>query len=279
MTPKWSFTDFGRNPVPRKKRSQQTKLARNVGLGAIVGSLLVLPLFGMLMPSNAAEQTATEQAVTDIPQDAPEFELFVDPAVLEGDIAPADPSDDLVSLSDGSDIPAVQEISRDNGIVADSSPDNTVSRPAQNAVAMVGDYPVKQLLEVNGPFEHGDWVWNEAGAPAQGKLLITVNLEDQVMSVYRDGYEIGTAVILYGADEKPTPTGQFSITEKDIDHVSNLYFAPMPYMLRLTNDGIAIHGSQVEFGYATHGCIGIPDEFAAQLFKTAKLGDRVIINA
>jgi lipoprotein-anchoring transpeptidase ErfK/SrfK len=51
----------------------------------------------------------------------------------------------------------------------------------------------------------------------------------------------------------------------------------MPFMLRLTNDGIAIHGSEVEDGYATHGCIGVPDEFAALLFKEAKIGTKVLI--
>ncbi len=40
----------------------------------------------------------------------------------------------------------------------------------------------------------------------------------------------------------------------------------MPYMLRLTGDGVAIHDSKVEWGYATHGCIGVPVAFAKALF-------------
>jgi lipoprotein-anchoring transpeptidase ErfK/SrfK len=48
-------------------------------------------------------------------------------------------------------------------------------------------------------------------------------------------------------------------------------------MLRLTNDGVSIHGSEVEWAAATHGCIGVPTKFAALLFAQAKLGDRVII--
>ncbi|MEO1044834.1 MAG: L,D-transpeptidase family protein [Pseudomonadota bacterium] len=268
--------------MPHKSKSKQTQTARRFGLVAMLSSLLVLPLFGLLMPSNAAEAPAKDRTAaatapkTETPQLPFEDTLFADPDRLKSrpDTAEA------VSLSDTPDgADATPEISRDNGLVTDNSPSAAVSRPASNAVAMVGDYPIRKMLTVEGPFEHGDWVWDEANAPKQGKLLITVNLEDQVMSVYRGGYEIGTAVILYGADEKPTPTGKFTITEKDIDHVSNLYFAPMPYMLRLTNDGIAIHGSEVEFGYATHGCVGIPDEFAAQLFAIAKLGDQVVISA
>jgi lipoprotein-anchoring transpeptidase ErfK/SrfK len=71
--------------------------------------------------------------------------------------------------------------------------------------------------------------------------------------------------------------GAFPITQKDADHVSNLYDAPMPYMLRLTNDGVAIHGSNVKWGNATHGCIGVPTAFARKLFSAVKLGDLVII--
>jgi lipoprotein-anchoring transpeptidase ErfK/SrfK len=51
----------------------------------------------------------------------------------------------------------------------------------------------------------------------------------------------------------------------------------MPYMLRLTDDGIAIHASDVAWGNATHGCIGLPPEFAALLFEQARLGTKVIV--
>lgn len=136
---------------------------------------------------------------------------------------------------------------------------------------------VRRVLPIDGPFTHGRWVWDEAGAPAAGPLVVTIDLDAQVLSVFRDGYEIGAAVVLYGADWKPTPLGALKITEKDADHVSNLYGAPMPYMLRLTNDGISIHGSDVQEGAATHGCIGVPTAFAKKLFAVARLGDRVII--
>ena len=53
--------------------------------------------------------------------------------------------------------------------------------------------------------------------------------------------------------------------------------APMPYTLRLTGDGVSIHGSNVRWGFATHGCIGIPKAFAAKLFSVAKVGDEVLI--
>lgn len=149
-----------------------------------------------------------------------------------------------------------------------------ISAPAPKPVEE--PFIVKRILKIDGPFTHGRYVWDDQGIPA-GPVVVTIDLAAQTLSVFRGGYEIGAAVILYGADDKPTPLGSFAISEKDADHVSNLYDAPMPYMLRLTNDGVAIHGSDVEWGSATHGCIGIPVAFARLLFAQAKLGDRVIV--
>lgn len=151
-------------------------------------------------------------------------------------------------------------------------PAATPSRPAADDPLVI-----KRVLTLDGPFKHGDYYWDEDGAPASGPIVITVDVAAQTLSVFRAGYEIGTAVILFGADNKPTPLGVFKITQKDADHVSNLYDAPMPYMLRLTNDGVAIHGSSVERDSATNGCVGVPTKFARLLFGVARLGDRVII--
>ena len=132
------------------------------------------------------------------------------------------------------------------------------------------------MLETGGPIRFGEYFWDEDDVPA-GPTLITVDLDAQVISIFRGGYEIGTAAIIYGADDKPTPLGVFPITQKDADHVSNLYHVPMPYMQRLTNDGISIHAAPVAYGVGTHGCIGVPIEFAKFLFRATKLGDRVIV--
>lgn len=137
-------------------------------------------------------------------------------------------------------------------------------------------YRIKSVLELDAPLSHGSFAWTDDGVPP-GELLVTVDLAAETISVFRGGYEIGAAAILYGAYDKPTPLGAFSITQKKADHISNIYNAPMPFMLRLTDDGVAIHGSTVDYGSATHGCIGVPLEFAELLFAQAKLGDRVII--
>ena len=54
--------------------------------------------------------------------------------------------------------------------------------------------------------------------------------------------------------------------------------APMPYMLRMTGDGISVHGAdKVQPIYATNGCIGIPNGFAKRLFGVVSLGDRIVV--
>jgi lipoprotein-anchoring transpeptidase ErfK/SrfK len=142
----------------------------------------------------------------------------------------------------------------------------------------VADYPVRAELPVGRMLDHGEWAWTQGRVPATGETLVVVNLRAQLLSLYRDGEEIGRARIVYGADEKPTPTGTFPILEKDAVHFSNLYGnAPMPYMLRLTRDGVAIHGSEVAPDVVTHGCVGLPKAFAAMLFRQVKVGDRVVV--
>ncbi|MES2754220.1 MAG: L,D-transpeptidase family protein [Pseudomonadota bacterium] len=138
------------------------------------------------------------------------------------------------------------------------------------------NYEIKGVLAVEGPMRPGDYYWDESGVPA-GEIVITADLTAQTISVFRSGYEIGTAVITYGTDDKPTPTGVYPITQKRARHVSSLYGVPMPYMQRLTGDGISIHGADVAPNVGTHGCIGVPTAFAKLLFGVTKLGDRVII--
>ena len=137
--------------------------------------------------------------------------------------------------------------------------------------------PVRSLLKVESPMTYGNFVWNDRGVP-RGRVWIRIDLKSQILSVFRSGHEIGTAVILYGTDGLPTPTGKFPILAKMKDHRSATYGdAPMPYTLRLTNDGVSIHGSNVRWGFATHGCVGVPKDFAAKLFDVVSTGDEVLI--
>jgi hypothetical protein len=138
------------------------------------------------------------------------------------------------------------------------------------------DRDVKSILNVPRRMQYGDYVWNDRNVP-NGPVWVRVDLDRQILSVFRDGHEIGTAVVLYGADEKQTPAGVFPVLAKIKDHESSTYDAKMPYTLRLTGDGVAIHASEVRWGRATHGCIGVPLAFAQKLFAQVSKGDQVVI--
>lgn len=152
--------------------------------------------------------------------------------------------------------------------------------PTATPVAFNSDGPlvIKRILPIEGAIKYGEWHWDDAGVP-DGPLVITVDLDARVISVFRGGYEIGAAAALLGTPSHPTPLGTFPILTKERHNVSEKYNnAPMPWTLRLTWSGVAIHGgSDVELGYASHGCVGVPDEFASRLYDIAKKGDQVII--
>lgn len=138
--------------------------------------------------------------------------------------------------------------------------------------------PVRSILPVQGRMRFGDFAWDDRGVPA-GPTWIRVDLKAQLISVFRGPHEIGTAVIVYGGDNKETPAGKLHILAKAKKHRSSLYEAEMPYTLRLTDDGVSIHGSTVRWGAATHGCVGVPLPFAERLFAATKVGDEVEIVA
>lgn len=148
---------------------------------------------------------------------------------------------------------------------------NTRIRLARHAPS-----PVRSLLNVRHRMHYGQAIWNEFGVPA-GQVWVHVDRRSQIVSVFRGGHEIGTAVILYGAPEKPTPAGLYPVLGKKLHHRSAAYGAPMPYTMWLTRDGVAIHASDVREGAATHGCIGVPREFARKLFDAIRPGDPVVI--
>lgn len=174
--------------------------------------------------------------------------------------------------------PSDQTVSAEQSSASESEEAGTPLRQSATEVAADEPFVIKRVLPIEGPIRYGEWHWDEEGVP-EGPLVMTVDLEARVLSVFRGGYEIGATAVLLGTQEHPTPLGSFPILTKERHNVSEKYNnAPMPWTLRLTWDGIAIHGgSEVENGYASHGCIGTPDPFAAKLFAAARKGDRVII--
>ena len=149
--------------------------------------------------------------------------------------------------------------------------------PAAPAAPADERFVIKRILPITGPIKYGEWHWDEKNVPA-GPLVITVDLDARVLSVFRGGYEIGATAVLLGTTETPTPLGVFPVKWKDADHYSSTYDnAPMPFTMNLTPDGVAVHGTTVEKGYASHGCIGVPNDFAKKVFGITPVGTKVYI--
>lgn len=123
----------------------------------------------------------------------------------------------------------------------------------------------------------GQFLWHPEIAPS-GPIVLVVSLDEQRAYVYRNGIAIGVSTISSGKKGKETPTGVFTILQKNKDHRSNLYnSAPMPYMQRLTWDGIALHGGNLPGYPASHGCVRLPLAFAEKLFLETRNGDTVVV--
>lgn len=123
----------------------------------------------------------------------------------------------------------------------------------------------------------GQFLWSPEIAP-EGPVTIIVSLEAQRAYVYRNGVPIGVTTVSTGTKGHRTPTGVFTILQKDIDHRSNIYSnAPMPFMQRLTWGGIALHGGNLPGYPASHGCIRMPAAFAKLLYGVTRLGITVVI--
>jgi hypothetical protein len=112
----------------------------------------------------------------------------------------------------------------------------------------------------------------------KGPLQFVISIRKQHVTLYSNGQRVAQSPVSTGAPGHSTPTGIFSIIEKDRWHHSNLYDnAPMYFMQRLTWSGVAMHEGALPGYAASHGCIRMPHEFAARLWTLTKLGARVVI--
>jgi hypothetical protein len=134
-----------------------------------------------------------------------------------------------------------------------------------------------ELARQADALQPGEWVWAPSLAPA-GPILVYANLSTQRATVYRNGVRIGVTTISSGKPGHTTPTGVFTILQKDAKHRSSTYNnAPMPNMQRLTWDGVALHAGNLPGYPASHGCVRMPMEFSRLLFGTTEMGGTVVI--
>jgi hypothetical protein len=132
-------------------------------------------------------------------------------------------------------------------------------------------------LETVGKLKPGQFVWAPEVAP-DGPMLIIVNLATQRAVVFRNGVPIAATTVSTGRMGHETPTGIFTVLQKQVDHHSSTYDnAPMPYMERLTWKGIALHAGNLPGYPASHGCVRLPAGFAKLLYGQTSLGMTVVI--
>jgi L,D-transpeptidase-like protein len=123
----------------------------------------------------------------------------------------------------------------------------------------------------------GQFVW-EPKATSTGPLFMVIDLTKQRALLYRDGVLIAASTISTGNKGRETPTGVFTILQKEVFHRSGTYDdAPMPYMQRLTSKGVAMHAGNLPGYPASHGCIRLPKPFAKLLYGVTELGTPVMI--
>ncbi|MCE0498121.1 MAG: L,D-transpeptidase family protein [Methylacidiphilales bacterium] len=115
-------------------------------------------------------------------------------------------------------------------------------------------------------------------APPVSVDSIVISIADQRLYVYHGQQLLAWSSISSGKPGHDTPTGDFTVSEKDINHHSNLYEdAPMPYYMRLTDGGVGMHAGLLPGYPASHGCIRLPAGMARELFQRVESGTSVQI--
>jgi len=122
----------------------------------------------------------------------------------------------------------------------------------------------------------GQYVW--ASKLPDGETKVVVDLVTQMTYVYRGDRLVGASTMSSAKTGHITPYGNWTILEKRPFYRSKKYDnAPMPWMERIDDYGIAFHGG-VNPGYpASHGCMRLPMKFAEKLYGVTKIGTKVVI--
>ncbi|WP_022683021.1 L,D-transpeptidase family protein [Sphingobium bisphenolivorans] len=135
------------------------------------------------------------------------------------------------------------------------------------------------LADTGSQLASGSYRWLDEGQ-VEGPIYLIISIEKQMVHVYSGDRLIGLASISTGMTGHRTPTGEFAVLQKREWHRSNLYSnAPMPFMQRLTWDGIALHAGHNPGYPASHGCIRLPHAFARKLFGLTQIGTLVSVTS
>lgn len=125
----------------------------------------------------------------------------------------------------------------------------------------------------------GQYLWRDV-PDAAGPQRVVVSLSDQLAYLYRGDTLVAVSTISSGQPGRDTPTGIFSILDKKPLYHSRKYDnAPMPWMQRIDQYGIALHAGFNPGVPASHGCVRLPSAFAKKLYTVTDVGTPVYIGA
>ncbi len=142
----------------------------------------------------------------------------------------------------------------------------------------------------------------ESLSPDQSRVVVSLS-KQRAYLLRGDDIAIDSP-ISSGKRQGMTPTGHFSVMEKDKDHRSSVYGnfvdrsgrtvrggvslkidsapsgthyvgAPMKWFMRLTGDGVGMHIGILPGYPASHGCIRMPPQAAEMFYARVKVGTPV----
>ena len=143
------------------------------------------------------------------------------------------------------------------------------------------------------------------GDSVSGSPSVKLSLGEQRAYFYKGGVLVGVSQLSTGREGRNTPSGHFSIIQKDINHASNLYGdyvdgadhvvvpnvdvkkdpkppgthfkgASMPYYMQIA-PGFGLHAGYLPGYPASHGCIRMPEFMAEDFFRSVSVGTPVTI--
>ncbi len=132
-------------------------------------------------------------------------------------------------------------------------------------------FGIKYLL---GMLLGGGFAMLVASGPAHASVQITIDKNNQQMSVAVNGVQRYTWPVSSGVPAHETPNGTFKAFRMEEDHYSKEWDdAPMPHSIFFTKIGHAIHGTDSvrRLGSpASHGCVRLSRENAATLYAVVE---------
>lgn len=126
--------------------------------------------------------------------------------------------------------------------------------------------------------------------PRVGRKRVIVSIRDRKLALVDEGQVVKTYSIAVGADESPSPTGEFKIVNKLTDptyYRPGVVITPGPdnplgnRWLGLDRAHFGIHGTNEPLSIgqaASHGCIRMAKSDVEELFSLARVGDTVEVS-